>query len=1736
MKFFTKNKNRVTKRLLQIESLEQREMLTVAPLLYSIYSEQSQYSTDFNTEAIAAPTVSDITATSLKLTWNASTLTGLRPEEPFKIERSTVDSSGTEKWTQIGSDIPYSYTIGNGTYSCELKDLTTSTEYKLRISFGSTVLGYGYTDAVTVSTLSSEIKAEAVSSTSIKLSWNIAGKTGTSFTVKKRLAGTTTWEDTGITVKADGSVTVTKTCTVDSLTPAKKYEFQVSYYDTTNVLRTSQVTECTTLYVLTSSNNTLNSVNLSWDDAMGGTSHEVQIYTGTTKPTTTTVWTKATAESVSSNEYKVTGLKENASYYFRVRYNVTENSETVTKYTDVLSYSSPTSIKLDNVTENSIDVSWTFSVQSGTSYYIQTSAAGADGTWSDYPGANTVNKSYTLKNLDSGKEYYVRVRYFSPAGAESFSAAEHITTGIATKLESVTQDSATVSWSIPGLTTPVNIQRCDGSLDPAIDTNWRTIATNISGTSYTNSNIGSSNKYYYRISYESGGETKYTIYVTALTIGTVTVSDPSMDTVKLDWNFKPKQGTSLIIQQFQGNSVPTSDSAWGTASITLDSDNQGCTVKNLTPGLNYFFRVRYTSELGTVEQTTNATKIVMTVGTNLTASETNATSVTLRWAKTGFTQQKDKNFTVYQRDLSGANGTDSNWREIATISSDQNTYIVTNLLGDTQYQFKIGYQGESESQAVSAMLELITKPYTADILNLSQNSAQLLWTFDTDKDPASNTSSTGDNTGTYIVQKYIGNGEPGETERLLAVNDANWQEIGTCIYNMSPQPRYNLEGLTKNTTYYYRIVYTYRTGNIEDGPGSTYIVPLETKFSEIVTLKTQSDLWTTNIGSYSVNLAWDAKTLNSGTQYSVQYQIKGAGTWTTASSSVAAASYTCNNLLADTDYEFRVVFNGGSETATIEAKTSKSILSVVAKELGIGTASATIEMQYWTGESNFVLYYRPKGDETASWSQKSPTTTSSGNVSFQLSLTPETEYELKIVYDSNSVSHESEIKFVSLSDDLMPSNVSGNSITIRWDDSSFPDKRSGSSYILQYRVAESGTVWSTAPTPSNNSSVVNNLSANTEYEFRVQYTTDGGATAYSTIKTARTKQPVISLSTPQVKKVKLTWTFESVSGYVIQYKAADGTWTNAATLTENSLRETTIDNLTKETDYTFRIAYKTAQSGTDFVYSDEAEITTLGGFTVVENSTGSQSITVKWDYVTDSTYRLQYKVKGTQIWIETISDILKSTKEYTISSLDPGNSYTIRLTYFDGMEGYEEINATTTKTPPETPTGLTVSEITGSSAKIKWVDNSVYEDDYTIEITNNVTKITDKISAGDGLGTGDMTYMLTGLDTKISYTVKVYAKNAEGSSAAVQTTFTTLDVSRPAAVTSVKAAATPKSITLSWKIKSVTDIPDPTNFRIEYYDDKDKNREKLWYEVQGLSSTVVYDSATQTYSCTISNSFVIGDSSNSLTVTLENKTSYQFRIIALAPSSTSTSTFGDSSAATIKATTAALVVPSSLAAKNITLTTATVSFKDTDKNVSPTDKTYTLYYVAGAKKYSKWEDVPVSEIQSVIVPSDKLSYDLTGLKAETIYTYIIESDYFGQKTVTKTSSFTTAKMPTATTIKGGYTLVTNKYSFLISWKPPVSTKLSAGITIQYTLEVSTSGKKDTFITLPSSTVGTSSAGLKYVTFLFSDVLKLLADNNYDISTKISGLSFRVASTFIENNTVVGTSYSTAGRVTLPKFV
>ncbi len=377
MYFFRKTDYRKS-RPLGFETLEHREMLSVSPLTYPGESISGQYGSEFVTEAaFAKPTVDPggVTSNSIKLSWDASGFTNLRKTDPFKIERLTKNSKGEDVWTQIGRDIPYSYTIGDGIYACELTGLTSLTEYTLRVTFNSTTLGTVSTESETVTTKASEIDAEAVSSTEIKLSWNIAGKRDTYYDVYMGVDGGEPTL-TANKVKADGS-TGTKTVTIKDLDPAREYIFYLKYYDTESVVRQTQTETCSTLHTLGVDTTTVDSVELYWNKSLGGSKHQLQICEG--KPASESDWKNASQKAVeqkgpedvfdyeANSKYEISGLEPDKTYYFRLRYeSVNDEGETVTLFTDPLIFSTPTNISIDNVTDVAAEVSWIFSGKTGT--------------------------------------------------------------------------------------------------------------------------------------------------------------------------------------------------------------------------------------------------------------------------------------------------------------------------------------------------------------------------------------------------------------------------------------------------------------------------------------------------------------------------------------------------------------------------------------------------------------------------------------------------------------------------------------------------------------------------------------------------------------------------------------------------------------------------------------------------------------------------------------------------------------------------------------------------------------------------------------------------------------------------------------------------------------------------------------------------------------------------------------------------------------------------------------------------------------------------------------------------------------------------------------------------------------------------------------------------------------------------------------------------------------------------
>lgn len=1772
MSFFRK-KDRFKGRSLRFESLEHREMLSVAPLNSIDYSgdevqiaPEAVYPLPTDLEG-AAVKITDTTSTTMTISWDASEMTNVRTSDSFSIERLSINSKGEEVWTKVGT-VPYSYTTGLRVYHFELTGLTALTEYTHRVSYGSTTLGTGYTDRVTKTTEANEITAEPASSTSITLSWNFAGKNSTRYEIWMSPDGTEgSYTNTGKYETATGSAKAV-THTIKDLDPATEYYFKIKYIDTNSKDQETQPISCKTMHTLNIDETTSSSVELYWDKTITTitSSYQLQITTGTLS--SSSVWNNATMEAVSGGDfdyatymkYKISGLKDNTTYHFRLRYNTSVDNETVTMYTDPLSFATPTSLSVGTVTDTTAVLNWTFDTKSGTAYYIQVRSNESD-SWSNYSGANTTNKTYTLKDLEVGTTYEVRIAYTSPSNsATAYSASETVTTAVPTTLNGVTENSATVSWNIPNKSTEpgksiVSVQRCDGSLDPKVDSNWKTVKTDIADgtTSYTNNYLGSDKKYYFRVEYtDTNGDTQHTLHIAAHTSGVITSAEASIDNVTLEWDFTP-DNTNYTVQMAVGAPVGFGNVTSSNVTRTLT----GCTITGLTPSQLYYFRIVYTPADGSGTLTTKEFE-VYTESSSLIATAKTESSITLHWAPTGFTGGvQSGSYVIYycevsDRDSSGV------WKEYANTTAT--SYTVKDLIADTVYQFKVGYVGSTESTAQSSQLTARTEAYTLSVTGIEETKAQLTWTFSTYEHSETYSDKNGDGKNVFYIDYYIGpNEKPTDEERLLD-DDTLWYRVGTTA---GPTNRtYNLSGLVANTTYYYRVSYALKTGDPVEDDGNDWKFPQTRKYSKVVEFTTSSDIRTDYVSSNSVKLSWDAKTLTGGSTYTMQMRVAGTTEWPSANNkTTSSTSYVYEGLTAGTDYEFRVLYNVDQHTATVKTTTAKYIPSVVYKEIGVENATATVQMKYTGAESNFELWYREKTpQDNGTWVKATVTETidsTAGTVSMTITtqlpdqkLFPEQQYEFEIRYEANGQDLVSETIDVSLSDELNPENVTSSSVKISWSASSFADKSSTSEYTVQWREVDT-TDWKGTKTTASTSDTVSDLEPNKEYEFRVMYYTVGGAAAYSTIKTITTAQPKATASTPQVGSVKVEWAFNSASGgFTIQYKDENGDWLTATTVSTNTSRSITFDTLDDdgtgsskkldpETEYTFRIAYKSSASG-DTVYSEEVEVMTLGGLQLVDNSITTSSVAIKWDYVTDATFSVFYRVLGSGSWTYKVTDIAKTETGYTISGLNPGTEYEIQLNYTDdGTPRTEELVIKTTVAVPAAPEGITAGDITSNCATVKWIDKSAYEEDYILEVINSVTGVTffkgsiDERIGSSASSTDYATHELTGLDTNTKYTVKLYAVNSEGSSAVATGTFTTKDVDRPKAVTIVSTTVTPKSVTFGWKITSIEDQPDPTKFRIEYEYTDPVTKVKNWYEVTNVEFPP-QDEDTGYWYGQIIGTIEFGVEGSKITVTIENKTKYNFRIIALGGTVNGV-TYGDSTATAKTATTADIKVPT-VSTSSITLTTATVTVKDSDTTLDKSVKEYKLLYVVG--KYTDWTKVPEDDIfPPVTVDSDTLKLVLDGLLAGTTYSYVVQWDWAGEIISSKPANFTTKALPKASTIKTGYTLIGNELGCQISWKPPAGTKAIPidGMDISYTIEVSLTGKEPFTPLVINPTLSTSPKGLVYCSVSFNDLAKILNDAYGVHVADLKSLSIRISATFKENDTQVGISYSSNGKITLPKF-
>lgn len=458
----------------------------------------------------------------------------------------------------------------------------------------------------------------------------------------------------------------------------------------------------------------------------------------------------------------------------------------------------------------------------------------------------------------------------------------------------------------------------------------------------------------------------------------------------------------------------------------------------------------------------------------------------------------------------------------------------------------------------------------------------------------------------------------------------------------------------------------------------------------------------------------------------------------------------------------------------------------------IAATTATLNWSAVPSILNYSIQYRKIG--TTTWT----TTTSTTNSKALTGLTHSSAYEFQVKANcllaggySAPATFTTVTPTCSIPISLTTANVTTTTATLSW-----AAVIGATSYNIQYRKT-GVTTWTTT-TATTASKALTALTAGTGYDFQVQavclinsaYSSLGNFTtlAYSCgTPTALTSSAVANTT------ATLSWTAVSgATSYNIQYrKTGVTTWTT----TTATIASKAIASLSVATVYEFQVQAVCAITSP---YSAMATFTTTsscGTPSALNTSTvTASSATLSWQAVSGAiSYNIQYRIIGATSW--TVTTAATTTKSLT--NLVAGTSYQFQIQtmcLLNVPSVYSTMASFTTLTNCGSPSSLSTSAITDSSAMLSWLAVSG-ANSYNIQYRPTGTTTWSTITAST------TTINITNLLATTNYEFQVQALCGTASAYSQSANFSTLEpiptCATPTGLSTANITAT--GVTLSWQ-------------------------------------------------------------------------------------------------------------------------------------------------------------------------------------------------------------------------------------------------------------------------------------------------------------------------------------------------
>ncbi len=1331
--------------------------------------------------APGSPTTSAITATSITLTWTASS--GV-------VDTYEVSTDGST-WTDAGGDLEHVFS-----------SLTANTAYTLRARGKNRAGVSAAASAASVKTLPNPPTApttSAITASGMTLSWT-AGADGAE-TYEVSSDGGTTWVDAG------GTDTTHSFSGLDANTA---YVLQVRAKNSSGVSAAVSAASVKTLpnppTAPATSAITASGMTLSWTAGEDGAeTYEVSSDGGTT-------WVDAGGTDTT---HSFSGLDANTAYVLQVR---AKNASGVSAAASAASVKTlpdgvpgiPGSPTTSAITATSITLTWT-----GSTGVVDTYEVSSDGgdTWVDSGSGDT---EHSFSGLDANTAYVLQVRARNAIGASSAASATSVTTlpsavpGVpgSPTTSAITATSITLAWtastgvvdtyevSTDGSTwtdAGGDLEHVFSSLTANTAYTLRARGKNRAGvsaaasaasvktlpnppTAPTTSAITASGM---TLSWTAGADGAET-YEVSSDGGTTWVDAGGDDTEHsfsgLDANTayvlqvraKNSSGVSAAVSAASVKTLPNPPTAPATSAITASGmtlswtagedgaetyevssdggttwvDAGGTDTTHSFSGLDantaYVLQVRAKNASGVSAAVSAASvKTLPNPPTAPTTSAITASGITLSWtAGAGGAE-------TYE--VSSDGGT--TWVDAGGTDT---THSFSSLTANTAYTLQVRAKNSSGvSAAVSAAsVKTLPNPPTAPATSaITASGMTLSWTA----------------------------GEDGaETYEVSSDGGTTWVDAG------GDDTEHSFSGLDANTAYVLQV----RAKNASGVSAAASAASVKTLPDGVPGIPGSPT--TSAITATSITLTWTGST---GVVDTYEVSSDGGDTWVDSGSGDTEHSF--SGLDANTAYVLQVRARNAIGASSAASATSVTTLpSAVPGVPGSPTTSAITATSItltWTASSGVVDTYEVSTDGST-W-----TDAGSDLEHVFSSLTANTAYTLQVrAKNSSGASSAASATSVTTLPSAVPgvpgspttSAITATSITLTW--------TASTGVVDTYEVSTDGSTWTDAG--SDLEHILGSLTANTAYTLQVRGKNRAGvssAASAASVTTLPAGSPGIpgSPTTSAITASSITLTWTASSGVVDTYEvSSDGgtTWVDAGgTDTTHSFT-----GLDANTAYVLQVRARNAIGASSA--ASATSVTTLPS--AVPGVPGSpttsaitaSSITLTWTASSGVVDTYEVSTDGSA-WTDAGSDL-----EHVFSSLTANTAYTLQVRGKNRAGVSAAASAASVKTLPAGVPGIpgspTTSAITASSITLTWTGSTGIVDTYEVSSDSGDTWVDS--------GSGDTEHRFTGLDANTAYVLQVRAKNSSGVSAAVSATSVKTLPNPPTAATT--SAITASGMSLSW--------------------------------------------------------------------------------------------------------------------------------------------------------------------------------------------------------------------------------------------------------------------------------------------------------------------------------------------------